>query len=138
VEHVGSTAVPDLGGKGIIDCLVIAEKPEDAREVCARLRAGGFGHSALAQPEEDRWFASGPLDTEDHCSLHVHIHITYAGSRCAWEMPAFRDYLREHPEDAARYFHLKHEWRAQAGGSGSRYTELKTGFVEEILRRAQQ
>jgi GrpB-like predicted nucleotidyltransferase (UPF0157 family) len=138
VEHVGSTAVAGLGGKGIIDCLVIAERPEEASEVCAILRRQGFAHNTRERPEEDRWFASGSLSTEGHGALHVHIHITYAGSRCAQDTLAFRDHLRKHPADAARYFRLKHGWRAQAGASASRYTELKTGFVEKILRRTQE
>jgi len=134
IEHVGSTAVKGLGGKGIIDCLVVTA-PGEAGTACAVLRQGGFSHNREVHPEDDRWYASGDFVRPSGERLHTHIHITPAGSQCERDVLGFRDYLRQHPEEAREYLRLKHEWSAEAGPEAARYTELKLPYVQSVLAK---
>jgi GrpB-like predicted nucleotidyltransferase (UPF0157 family) len=135
IEHVGSTAVEGLGGKGIIDVLIATEKKymDTALEI---LEANGF----RPDPEpisEERLFASGPFKCDTR-ELHVHIHITFPGSREHKDKLLFRDYLRAHPEEAETYYHLKKQWSVEAGPDRPRYSELKGSYIDRILKKARR
>jgi len=135
VEHVGSTSVPGLGGKGIIDCMVMTRR-EDCPEVQARLTAAGLNRNSHSHPEEDRWYASGELTGPAGEAIPVHVHITWPGSECERRHLAFVQYLRAHPEEAAEYFRLKHEWRELSRGDRVVFTEMKTPYVTGVVEKA--
>ena len=137
VEHVGSTAVTGLGGKGIIDILIITERREHLAEIAEILRDNGFSHNPEIRHAEDRFFVSGPYRYKGN-DLHIHIHITFHKSVTHGDMLAFRDYLRIHPEEAENYYELKKEWSREAGSNASRYTELKTTYINKLLDRARK
>jgi GrpB-like predicted nucleotidyltransferase (UPF0157 family) len=135
VEHVGSTSVEGLGGKGIVDCLVVL--PEgDVDTAVTTLREKGFDHSDHSRHGDDRWFASGTFERAQGKPVHVHIHITYRGSNCERETLSFRDYLRAHPQEARRYWRLKEEWRRMARSDLAVYTTLKTPYIRGVLAKA--
>ncbi|MCD6360600.1 MAG: GrpB family protein [Armatimonadetes bacterium] len=136
IEHVGSTAVPGLGGKGIIDALVLVE-PEQAPQVAAVLWDAGFDMDADKRHQaEDWWYAAGVFERPDGRRYLVHVHVTWPGSRFAADLLDFRDYLRAHPEEAAEYDRLKRKWREQAGDSREKFTNLKSPYVASVLARA--
>ncbi len=134
IEHIGSTSVPGLAGKGIIDALVICGEGQ-AEEAALLLRQAGFDHNAEIQHAEDRWYASGDVDFHGE-PRHVHIHITFTGSAAERDHLGFPAYLRSHPEEAARYESLKRHWREASCGDRVVFTEMKTPYVREILERA--
>ena len=136
IEHVGSTAVPGLGGKGIIDALVLVE-PERAAQVAATLWEAGFDDDPDKHHQaEDWWYAAGVFERPSGESYLVHIHVTWFGSRFGTDLLDFRDYLREHPEEAGRYDRLKQQWREEAGENRERFTDLKSPYVASVLARA--
>lgn len=137
VEHVGSTAVPGLGGKGIVDVLVVTRYQHQLREVAEILRNRGFSHHGEPRHAEDKFFVSGPFRYKGR-ELHVHIHITFSGSREHREKLLFRDYLRRHPEEAKIYFELKKRWSREAGSDPSKYTKLKTSYINKVLEKARR
>lgn len=129
--HIGSTAIPGLGGKGIIDIMVALDSWKEAEEAVKKLKGIGFGH--VHPKEKGRIFLSnrektGPGD--------FHIHIVKKGSRAYKDLLAFRDYLRKNKKEARKLFKLKLKWRKEGGKDRKKYGELKGSYVKGILKKA--
>ena len=137
VEHVGSTAIEGVAGKGIIDAMVVTGEGE-CDPVQRALTEAGLDQNRSSHPDPDRWYASGTSVRPNGRRMHVHVHITYTGSACEVDHLAFRDYLRGHHREAASYARLKHEWRAAAGNDRVLFTELKTPYVTSVLTKAKE
>lgn len=138
VEHVGSTAVVGLGGKEVIDILIIT-KQEYMRKVVESLESCGYKFN----PEPgfgtfpERFFISGPFMYNER-ELHVHFHITFLGSKEHKDKLLFRDYLRLHPDEAKNYYELKKQWSREAGSDRAKYTALKSQYINEILEKSRK
>lgn len=138
VEHIGSTAVPGLGGKGVIDTLIIT-KQEYMQKIVELLELKGYKFN----PEigfgtfPERFFISGPYRYKGK-ELHVHFHITFLGSNEHKDKLLFRDYLRKHPEEAETYFNLKKRWSVEVASEKLRFAELKTPYINEVLEKARK
>jgi GrpB-like predicted nucleotidyltransferase (UPF0157 family) len=134
IEHVGSTAVPGLPSKPIIDLLVGVPNLEQARQRCMTpLEALGY----ICMPEYASWlprelfFRKGPPGPWTH-----HMHVMEL-SHPRWEaLVVFRDYLRAHPEAARAYADIKRELAASSKDDIGAYRNGKTAFVEETTAKA--
>lgn len=133
IEHVGSTAIPGLAAKPIIDILVGLKTLSDAVHCIPRLQAVGYEYVPEYEKEvpERRYFRKGPLENRTH-----HVHMVEKGSDFWVKHLRFRDHLRDHPEDARRYERLKRELAARFTDDRDLYTESKTDLVESIVQRA--
>jgi GrpB-like predicted nucleotidyltransferase (UPF0157 family) len=137
-EHIGSSAVVGLGGKRVIDTLVIVEE-DKMREIVKLLESKGYKFV----PEEgfgihpERFFISGPFTYEGE-EIHVHYHITFPGSNEHRDKLLFRDYLRRHPIETKIYYNMKKDWSAKAGPDKMMFAELKTPYIAEVLERARK
>jgi GrpB-like predicted nucleotidyltransferase (UPF0157 family) len=125
VEHIGSTSVPGLAAKPIVDVLVAVDDPEDDAIVRA-LEGAGYvwrvrepGHRMVRTPE-----------------LDVHVHIWQDGSEAAARDLAFRDRLRASAADREAYERLKRELAGREWDDMNDYARAKGPLIEEILRRA--
>lgn len=130
IEHYGSTAIPQMPAKPIIDILVEVPSYDIARErlipaLCCRSCEYWWYSDHIVFIERDRPFGK-------RCR---HIHIAPKGHRL-WEGIAFRDYLIAHPEAAKQYAALKKELAACFRGSREKYTNAKTDFVRKITDAA--
>ena len=132
IYHIGSTAVPDLGGKGIIDILIGIKSWQGLRNVMEKLKGLGFKH--IHSKERGRVFLSkvGPTKLGD-----VHIHIVIKGGKPYKELLAFRDYLRKNKREIKRFFKLKLKWGREIKGDRAKYNKLKEKYVKEILKIGQ-
>ena len=136
VEHVGSSAVPGLIGKNIID-LVMPAEPEEIPGIVAAVKGLGFG----PQQGPAAWPDTRPMlvGTIDHhgTEFQVHLHVVPHERDDFREFVAFRDALRADPELRDGYVAAKTSVLAGAGGSidGRRYSTAKSPFVEEALFR---
>jgi GrpB-like predicted nucleotidyltransferase (UPF0157 family) len=130
IEHYGSTAIPGMPAKPIIDVLVDIPSFDLAkRRVLPRLN----------DPQWEYWWY------EDHLTLirrnrlmgerTHHVHMAPRGHRL-WQGIAFRDYLRTHAAEASAYAELKRALAASHSEDRERYTAEKTEFVREIARKA--
>ena len=132
IEHVGSTSVPGLAAKPIVDMLLGVRRLADVERRIPVLEARGWEyvpeHEAVFP--ERRFLARPRRRPRTH-----HLHAVEIGSRFWNDHLAFRDQLRARPEDAAAYGRLKRELAARHGSDRSAYTEAKTSFVEAILAR---
>jgi len=136
VEHIGSTAVPELGGKGIIDVLIITEK-DCMKKTLESLVSEGYNFNPEVSTNPDKPFVSGSYKYSDK-NLHIHIHITFKGSNENKDLISFRDYLRRHSEEAKDYYGLKKRLSLEAGSNRQKYTELKTSYINEVLDKAKK
>ena len=137
IEHVGSTAVFGLGGKGIIDLAIAANKKDiDKISQCLQMDLGYiFRESGSAF---ERWFFRIDLPDVEEGIRRYHLHLTFPESH-EWEtLLLFRDYLRSHPEDVAKYAELKKSLVSLVKGDGVEYRKEKNPFFEDILYRARK
>src|SRR3990167_8808761 len=105
IHHIGSTSVPGLGGKGIIDTMIGIKSWKEADDVVKQLRMMDFKH--IHPKEKGRIFLSKVGQTRLGGS---HIHIVIRDSKPYKEILAFRNYLRKNKKEAERFFKLKQEW----------------------------
>lgn len=124
IEHIGSTSVPGLAAKPVIDVLVAGAMPEDARVRTALERAG---YGIIVDEPGHALFA--PSDR----TAHVHL---WAEPQDVERHLLFRDWLRRHPEDCALYEHVKREFTKRQWETQNDYAEAKTAVVHTIMRRA--
>ncbi len=132
VEHVGSTAVPGLSAKPVIDIDVVIADETGLGEVICALRQLGYEHQGdlgIAGREAFR------LDRVAEAGAH-HVYVCRESGRELQRHLVFRDYLIAHPERAAEYGQLKQALAQRLGEDREAYTEAKAEFVEAILREA--
>ena len=130
VEHVGSTAVPGLAAKPVIDMDVVVSSPDDVPEAIERLSALGYVH------EGDEGIAGRAAFLWPPGAVRHHLYVVVAGSAPHADHVRFRDHLRAHPEAAAEYAALKRELALGHRADRDAYTEAKAGFVAMVLTRA--
>jgi GrpB-like predicted nucleotidyltransferase (UPF0157 family) len=129
IEHVGSTSVPDLPAKPIVD--IALEVPDSADEPAyvPDLEAAGY----VLRIREPEWFEhrlfKGP-DTE------VNLHVFSAGCTEVEQMLLFRDWLRANAADRDLYARAKRELAARDWKYMQQYADAKTAVVHEIVARA--
>jgi GrpB-like predicted nucleotidyltransferase (UPF0157 family) len=130
VEHVGSTAVPGLAAKPIIDMDVVVPSVTDIPESIAGLAALGYAHRGdLGIPGREAFLS--PAGKPRH-----HLYVCAHGSEELRRHRTFRDYLLTHPDDARSYEELKKAAAIRFTNDRAAYNEAKTLFVETILQRA--
>lgn len=137
IEHIGSTAVPNLGSKPIIDIMVGVPHPTDAEE-CVPLLQDLDYRDVTPQPGDPDWYyCLGKTYRGETASLqNYHLHLVRFMSD-HWKIHLlFRDFLRAHPDVAEQYYELKKELAAKYGSDRIGYTNAKTSFIESVIARA--
>jgi GrpB-like predicted nucleotidyltransferase (UPF0157 family) len=130
IYHVGSTAVPGLGGKNFVDILVVARSKKRALELKRTLIVAGYLYRPAGSGPERIFFRKGPK------SRRFHLHLTWRGTSERREKLLFRDYMRKHPAAAARYYVLKLRAAKKAGSERLKYRDMKAAFIKRIVRHA--
>jgi GrpB-like predicted nucleotidyltransferase (UPF0157 family) len=130
LEHIGSTSVPGLAAKPVIDMMASVRGLQDGRAAQAALAELGYELVGTGMP--DRLFyqrRAGP-GTATH-----HLHVVAEDSWATRNERLLRDYLRSHPEQARRYGGLKQQL-ARDLGHGEAYTRAKTELIQELVDAA--
>jgi len=130
IHHVGSTAVPGLAAKPIIDILVGIEELGSARVHIEPLRELQYVHAPYRSGEM-LWFCKPSPAARTH-----HLHLVPTGSERYRDELAFREYLRQHPDAVEAYANLKFALAARFEHDREAYTEAKASFVREVLRKS--
>jgi GrpB-like predicted nucleotidyltransferase (UPF0157 family) len=130
IDHIGSTSVPGLAAKPIVDVQVsvAALDPVDAYRVA--LERLGLVFRSENTERTKRYFREAPG------TRRTHIHVRRAGSWAEQFTLLFRDYLRVHPEDRERYAELKRRLARELLDDRHAYTEAKFPFIWEVMARA--
>jgi GrpB-like predicted nucleotidyltransferase (UPF0157 family) len=129
IDHIGSTSVVGLAAKPIVDIQISVASLEPVSAYLPALKAAGF-----------RWRADNPERTKRYfrevAGPRTHIHVRAAGSWSEQFALLMRDYLRDHPEEAARYAALKREFADHLGYDRHAYTDAKDPFIWALMARA--
>ena len=131
IEHVGSTSVPGLGAKPIVDILLVVRDSADESAYLQKLEAAGYALT-VREPEfhEHRMFRTA--------ERNIHLHVYSEGSPEAGRLLRFRDELRE-SADARRYYEeTKRRLAASPWPDMDAYARAKSGVIEKILVAASQ
>ena len=129
VEHVGSTSVPGLVAKPILDLLLVVANSADEPSYVSDLEAAGY----VLRIREPEWQEHRLLHREDP---EVHLHVFSDGSPEIERLLRFRDHLRTHPADRELYARTKRELAGRTWKFRQNYADAKTQVVEGILSRA--
>lgn len=135
VEHIGSTAVSNLGAKPIIDIMVAVNSLKDAEKCIKPLQKLGYEYipkHEVSIPER-RYFRKGKPPKEQH----YHMHMVELKSWFWKKHLLFRNYLRNNPEAAQEYLNLKERLALNYRSGREGYTEAKTSFIESIVAKAE-
>ena len=129
IEHVGSTAVPGLAAKPVIDIDVLLKSSTELAVVIRKLTDLGYEHRGdLGVNGREAFRANSAV-------VQHHLYVCPLGSLEFERHIAFRNYLRAHPADANAYALLKRRLARKFGSDREGYNEAKTEFVQRILRR---
>ena len=130
IEHIGSTAVPGLLAKPVIDILAGVASMAMARALTEPLLEAGYGTSAEfnAKLTDRQWFMRWADGRRTH---HLHV-VVHRGEEWAVRL-RFRDALRTNPLLAARYAELKARLVVQHANDREAYTSAKCAFVRSVL-----
>lgn len=130
IEHVGSTSVPGLAAKPVIDMTIVVPDPPAMRVVVARLAGTGYRHRGdLGGPGREAF--ERPEGTPAH-----HLYACVTGNDGLRNHITHRDRLRSHPEAAKEYGRLKRELAEQIAEDIDGDVDGKTEFILAILARA--
>ncbi len=132
IEHVGSTAVPGLAAKPIIDIAVGVRRLAHAERCIEPLERIGYVYRSGAEDmvPDRRFFRKGESDARE---VHLHVVEVRAPDWERWLL--FRDYLRAHPEKAREYEQLKRAL-VSCHRDNRAYTAQKTAFIEAAVAEA--
>jgi len=130
IEHVGSTAIPGVDAKPIIDIMVGVHDLEHSIAIVPLLSQLGYLYHPY-RAEVMHWFCKPSPSFRTH-----HVHAVPVGSLLWQERLAFRDYLRAHAETAMAYVQLKRQLALQHPHDREAYTQAKGPFVAGVLARA--
>jgi GrpB-like predicted nucleotidyltransferase (UPF0157 family) len=128
IEHIGSTSIPGLTAKPIIDMLIGMKSMTDLPKLESILERAGYEYRPNGSDEFQALFVSGPEELRTH-----YLHFTEVGSSTWRDDLAFRDYLRTHPEARIEYENLKKGLAAKYKDDRVNYTASKEEFIKGIL-----
>jgi GrpB-like predicted nucleotidyltransferase (UPF0157 family) len=128
IEHVGSTAVPGLAAKPILDIMVGVERTPLPESALVALGALGYQYRGDSGIPGKQYFRTNPRTR--------HLHVVELGGEEWLRTLAFRDYLRAHPTAVQEYEALKRELARRHRDDRGRYLEGKASFIRAILARS--
>jgi GrpB-like predicted nucleotidyltransferase (UPF0157 family) len=129
IEHTGSTSVPGLPAKPIIDITLEVPDSTDEAAYVVPLEAAGY-RLTIREPD---WYEHRLLKGPD---TNINLHVFSQGCEETERMVAFRDWLREHDADRELYERAKRELARREWKYVQNYADAKTEVVREILARA--
>lgn len=132
ISHIGSTAIPDIWAKNIVDILLEVPETADLQYFKKQLLNAGY----LLMSEDGNQMSFNKGYTEAGFAKKVfHLHLRYQGDH---DELYFRDYLKEHPEVAKDYERLKLAlWKVYEHNRDA-YTDAKTDFIKKYTQQAKK
>lgn len=133
IQHVGSTSIPGVQAKPIIDIAVTVESFKKASGYIETLERIGYKYKTDDDKPNRLFFTKGPENKRTH-----YLHIGTARGNYIRDMILFRDYLNRHKGAVKEYNNLKTALAEKFGKEREQYTEGKSGFVEKIVKKAKK
>jgi GrpB-like predicted nucleotidyltransferase (UPF0157 family) len=135
IEHIGSTSVPGLAAKPVIDIMGAVVSLDDAQNIIEPLATLGYDYVPEYEVEmpHRRYFRKGRRGNQGD---KYHLHVVEPNGEFWHRHPAFRDYLRAHPEAANDYAELKRRLAVEHDTDVDAYTDAKSEFILGIQEKA--
>lgn len=130
IEHIGSTTIPNICSKPIIDVLITVNNMNDIEEYIPKLEQLGYIDGEDFGIPECRFLCKG---TSTHCKIHILIYqknnpkVEYYRN--------FKNYMLNHPAEAKHYEQLKLQLAEQFSHNRAAYTQGKQTYIQSILKR---
>ena len=128
LEHVGSTSVPGLVAKPVIDLVLCVADSSNEGDYLPRLEARGY-RLRIREPD---WFEHRLLNSP---RIDANLHVFSTGCAEVHRMISFRDWLRAHPDDRALYQRAKQRLAKRTWQYTQHYADAKSNVIQEILGR---
>jgi GrpB-like predicted nucleotidyltransferase (UPF0157 family) len=133
IEHIGSTAVPGLAAKPVIDLMVGVHSLENAQRAVPLLEALGYVYWREDPRPGRMFFVKGMPPYGLQRTHHIHIVEVYGEF---WERLLFRDYLRANLDEAQRYEALKRDLAERFRADRQAYTNGKSEYIQAVMEKA--
>jgi GrpB-like predicted nucleotidyltransferase (UPF0157 family) len=131
VEHVGSTSVPGLAAKPIIDIVLAVPDSADEAAYVPALEAAGY----VLRGRQPDWFEHRMFKGPE---ADINLHVFSAGEAEIERMVLFRDWLRSHDDDRDAYLRVKRALAQRSWRYVQHYADSKSAIVQEIMARARR
>ena len=128
IEHIGSTSVPGLAAKPLIDIIVSVSSLNDYKKAIKPLEALGYEYMPERVFSDRVFFPKGPGENRT-----FHLSLVEKNSKQWTETLIFRDYLRSHPQKRDEYMNLKEDLAQRFADDRKSYTEGKDAFIKSVL-----
>lgn len=131
IEHVGSTSIPGLSAKPIIDIAIGVKDEKTLFEIEPVMAEAGYDILNDYETKGEILARKGPPECRTH-----YIHMQLIGSEYWDEFMYFRRYLLDHPEEIKRYEELKKDLSVKYADERKKYTAGKNEYISSILEKA--
>ena len=133
IQHIGSTAIPAIVSKPIIDIAVAIDDLSNIEQVITLLEEEGYEYRGEQGIPDRHLFVKGGEESRTH-----HIHVM-DNTSFEWKKHIlFRDYLIQHPSEAKQYSKLKKKLASEFEFDRGKYTDGKDEFIQRIIERAKE
>jgi len=132
VEHIGSTAIPGVDGKGVIDIMLVFNNRTNMESAIGLLNNAGYFSSADNIKRNGRIFMSS-TGAKESGEGDIHLHLVTKDNSDYTQAIMFRNYLIEHQDVRQLYIDLKYELLKKVNGDRKEYTKLKDNFIKNII-----
>lgn len=135
ITQVGSTAIPNMYGKNIIDILVGAKNSEEFEKIIKILEEKGFVASKKSRDEVYQFFSSTASETG---SGDIHIHLVISDTERYLDFIILKEYLIQNKDEAQKYSDFKNEIITKGITDRKEYKAIKSEYVTDLLARAKE
>lgn len=137
IEHIGSTAIEGVDGKGVIDIMLVFEKQNNIESIIKLLQTNGYFLAHDNVNRNGRIFMSSSGNNESGFG-DIHLHLTTKENDSYFNAILFRNYLIKNPKEKKEYIDLKYKLFESVEGNRKKYTKLKSDFIEKIINLAKK
>ena len=137
IEHIGSTAIRGVAGKGVIDIMLAFEKQDNIQTAVILLQENGYFLADDQVERKGRVFMSSS-GTKESSFGDIHLHLTTKDNEAYLNAVLFRDFLKKHPKERKEYVDLKYQLFKSVANDRKKYTKSKSDFIEKIINLAKK
>ena len=142
IEHMGSTSIPGLSAKPILDITIVINSRDLLPKIITKLKTLGYihcGDKGIPRREAfERMSSDVPFTTPPRNWIHQHLYVCDKNAEELKRFLLFRNYLRKHADVAMQYGQLKHRLADKFRHNRESYTNAKTDFIFKILYKAKK
>lgn len=138
IEHIGSTAIKEVDGKGVIDIMIAFNDQNEIKKAINSLQKNSYYLIADGKDRKERTLMTSIEPGKESDFGDIHLHLTKKTDSSFLDAILFRDFLRKTPKERQQYTELKYKLLEETFGDRKKYTELKNDFIKKIIIKAKK